>query len=122
MVAGRKSILVVVRRSPYGSSLARASLDVALSAAAFDLPLSLLFMGDGVLQLLTEQDSRGIGVKNIGRLLASLPLYDIEHVYVDAEAATRYGIDLDKAPVTTQALDGPGMQQLMADCDHLLGF
>jgi tRNA 2-thiouridine synthesizing protein C len=120
--ANKKSLLVVVRRSPYGSSLARASLDVALAAAAFEQPVSLLFMGDGVLQLLAEQDSKAIGVKNIGRLLASLPLYDIERVYVDAEAATSYGIDLGNTPVATQALDGPGMHQLMAGCDHLLGF
>ena len=122
MATDRKSLLVVVRRSPYGSSLARASLDVALAAAAFEQPLSLLFMGDGVLQLLAGQESQAMGVKNIGRLLASLPLYDIERVYVDAEAATRYGIDLGDAPVATQALDGPGIHQLMTDCDHLLGF
>jgi tRNA 2-thiouridine synthesizing protein C len=118
----QKSLLVVVRRSPYGSSLARASLDVALAAAAFEQRLSLLFMGDGVLQLLAEQESQAIGVKNIGRLLASLPLYDIERVYVDAEAAIRYGIDLGNAPVATQALDGPGINQLMTNSDHLLGF
>ncbi|RLA44693.1 MAG: sulfurtransferase complex subunit TusC [Gammaproteobacteria bacterium] len=118
----KKSVLVVVRRSPYGSSLARASLDVALAAAAFEQPLRLLFMGDGVLQLLAKQESEAIGVKNIGRLLTSLPLYDIERVYVDAAAATRYGIDLSNAPVTTQALDGPGIHQLMTDCDHVLGF
>jgi tRNA 2-thiouridine synthesizing protein C len=95
---------------------------VALAAAAFEQPISLLFMGDGVLQLMAEQDSQAIGVKNIGRLLASLPLYDIERVYVDGEAATRYCIDLGNAPVATQALDGLGMHQLMAGCDHLLGF
>ncbi len=120
--ANRKSLLIVVRRSPYGSSLARASLDVALAAAAFEQPVSLLFMGDGVLQLIAGQESQAIGVKNIGRLLASLPLYDIERVYVDAEAATRYGIDLGNAPVATQSLDGPGLHQLMTACDHLLGF
>ena len=120
--AGKKSLLIVVRHSPYGSSLARASLDVALATAAFEQPVSLLFMGDGVLQLMAEQDSQAIGVKNIGRLLASLPLYDIESVYVDAEAATRYGINLGSAPVATQTLDGPEIHRLMSGCDHLLGF
>jgi len=118
----KKSVLVVIRRSPYGSSLAKASLDVALAAAVFEQPVSLLFMGDGVLQLLAEQESRAIGVKNIGRLLASLPLYDIESVYVDARAAAHYGVDLSQAPVVMQALDGSGVHQLMAGCDHLLGF
>ena len=118
----KNSMLVVVRRAPYGSSLARAALDVALAAAAFEQPVKLLFMGDGVLQLLPGQDSGAIGVKNIGRLLASLPLYEIETVYVDSEAATRHGLDLSAAPLATRAVDGPAMHQLMDSCDHLLGF
>ena len=71
-----KQLLVVVRHSPYGSSLARASLDVALAAAAFEQPVKLLFMGDGVLQLLPGQDSQAIGQKNIGRLLLVWTKYE----------------------------------------------
>jgi len=118
----KKELLVVVRHSPYGSSLARASLDVALAAAAFEQPVKLLFMGDGVLQLLPEQDSRAIGQKNIGRLLSSLPLYDIDMVYVDAEAVARHGIDLDSAQLPARALNERAIHQLMIGCDHLLGF
>ena len=120
--ADKKSLLVVIRRSPYGSSLARAAVDAALAAAAFEQPVKLLFMGDGILQLLPNQDSHRIGAKNLGRLLASLPLYDVETVYIDAEAATFYGVELTGLPVTTQALDGAGIHQLMTSCDHILGF
>lgn len=115
-------MLVTVRHAPYGSSRARSALDVALASAAFEQPVSLLFLGDGVLQLMPEQDSATLGVRNIGRLLASLPLYDIESVYVDADAASRYGLDLAMAPLPTRSLDSTGIQQLMASCDHLLGF
>ena len=116
------SLLVIVRQPPYGSSLARAALDTALASAAFEQAVSVLFMGDGVLQLMPDQDSEAIGVKNIGRLLASLPLYDIETVYVDANAARRYQLDLAAAPLPVRALDGKGMRKLMTGCDHLLGF
>ena len=73
----KKSLLVIVRHSPYGSSLARTSLEVALSSATFDQEVALLFMGDGVLHLLPEQDSSAIGVRNIAKLIASFPLYDV---------------------------------------------
>ncbi|MDX1735029.1 MAG: sulfurtransferase complex subunit TusC, partial [Halioglobus sp.] len=82
--------LLVIRHSPYGGSLARSAVDTALAAAAFDQPVTLLFMGDGVLQLLPGQDSKAAGMKNIGRQLASLPLYDIDKVYLDSDAAARY--------------------------------
>lgn len=120
--SGKKSTLVVLRRSPYGSSLAKASIDVALAAAAFEQPVDLLFLGDGVLQLRPDQDSRVLGVKNIGRQLAALPLYDIDRVYVDSEAAARFNLDLSKAPVDTCVLNPKEIHQLMVGYDHLLGF
>jgi len=112
----------VLRHSPYGASLARASLDVALASAAFEQPVDLLFLGDGVLQLQSDQDSQSPGIKNRGRQLASLPLYDINCVYVDAEAAARYNLDLAKAPLDTRTLDPGEVHQLMVEYNHLLGF
>jgi tRNA 2-thiouridine synthesizing protein C len=118
----KKSVLIVLRRSPYGASLAKASLDVALASAAFDQPVDLLFLGDGVLQLQADQDSQPLGIKNRGRQLASLPLYDINCVYVDAEATARYNLDLEKAPLETRTLDPGEIHQLMVRYNHLLGF
>ena len=112
---------MVVRHSPYGSSLARAALDAALTAAAFEQAVELLFIGDGVLQLLPGQNSRAIGVKNIGRLLSSLPMYDIETVYADASALARYQLADNELVVPVTALDPATMHQLLCDSDHLLG-
>ena len=117
-----KRLLIVVRRAPYGSSLARTALDTALAAAAFDQPVDLLFLGDGVLQLQAGQDTAALGLKNCGRLLASLPLYDIDKVYADAAAVERYGLPIDQTPVPAELLDHQAMAELMANCDHLLGF
>lgn len=117
-----KKLLVVIRHTPYGSSLGRASLDAALAMAAFDQAVDLLFVGDGVLQLSPGQDSQAIGVKNIGKLLGSLPFYDIESVYVEAAGAKRYGLDPAMTPVPVTLLDAPAINALMAGADHLLGF
>ena len=119
---GRRASLVVVRHTPYGSSLGRAALDAALAMAAFDQPVDVLFMGDGVLNLLPDQDSRVIGVKNIGKLLASMPLYEVAAVYVEAAAVERYGLDLTLAPLPCKALDGSEIRAMMVERDHLLGF
>ena len=115
-------LLVIIRCPPYGSSLARASLEVALAAAAFDQKVNLLFLGDGVLQLLPGQDSEALGRKNQERTLASLPLYEIEQVYLDAEAAVRYGIDPLAAPVPAVILGTEQIRQLLRTHDRLLPF
>lgn len=113
--------LIVVRHSPYGSSLAKAALDTALTTAAFERPLKLLFIGEGVLQLLPDQKTAG-GVKNIARQLASLPLYDIEEVFVDAATVTSYKLDCAAMPLKASALNDTQMQRLMAEATHVLGF
>jgi tRNA 2-thiouridine synthesizing protein C len=120
--AGRKSILVVSRHAHPGSSLPRSALDTALAAAAFDLPVALLFLGEGVLQLLSAQDSSAAGVRNLRKVLDSLPLYEIETVYVDAAAAAAFGLQRDALPPQAEWLDAPGMQALLARHDHVLGF
>jgi tRNA 2-thiouridine synthesizing protein C len=120
--SGNKTVLLVLRHSPYGSSLAKAAVDVALATAAFSQAVDLLFLGDGVLQLLPGQDSRALGMKNVGRQLASLPLYDINRVYVDAQAVTRYNMDLSRAPIETRALEQEEIHRLMVGYNHLLGF
>ncbi len=118
----KRTILIVLRRSPYGSSLAKAAVDVALATAAFDQAVDLLFTGEGVLQLMPNQESHSLGKKNIGRQLASLPMYDINRVYVDAEAAARYELDITTVSVEAILLTPREMHQLMVDYDHLLGL
>ncbi len=74
------------------------------------------------MQLQAGQECAGIGVRNLGRLLASLPLYDIDYAYADAEAAARYGLDLAAAPLPVRALDARAIAELIRSHDHLLAF
>ena len=115
-------MLVIVRHSPYGSSLARTSLEVALSSATFDQEVALLFMGDGVLHLLPEQDSSAIGVRNIAKLIASFPLYELDNLYADEAALRQYGLSLQQLPRKLQGVDDEAMHQLLCQYDHCLGF
>lgn len=120
--AARKSILVVSRHAHPGSSLPRSALDTVLAAAAFDQPVALLFQGEGVLQLLPGQDSRAAGVRNLRKVIDSLPLYDIETLYVDAAAASAFGLQRDALPAGARWLDAAGIRALLARHDHVLGF
>lgn len=117
-----KQWLLVCRQPPYGNALARAALDMALAAAAFEQRVSLLFMGDGVWQLQRGQDGVAICQKDFDRQLAALPLYDVSTIYVDAEALKQRGMEpsllvLDAMPLTAQE-----MGRLMERHDLVLNF
>lgn len=115
-------VLLIARQAPYGNTLARSALDAALAGAAFDRAPTLLFMGDGVLQLLGDQDAAELGTRTHGRVLDSLPLYDIETFYVDGETLARYGVDPDNLPSGARVVDDAAIRGLLGEHDHILSF
>lgn len=88
----KKRFLIHCRHAPYGSGLARAAIDVALATSVFDQALSVLFSGDGVLQLLPEQQTDAIGEKNIEKMLQAFTLYDINDLFVDEYSLQQRGL------------------------------
>jgi len=122
MASMKKSFLLICRRAPYGQSLAREALDVALTAATFDQQVAMLFLGDGVLQLLKGQQPAAIAQKALDKQLAALPLYDIEMVYVEAEALQQRGLALSDLALPAQALSADAIAEQINMHDVVLGF
>jgi tRNA 2-thiouridine synthesizing protein C len=81
-----KIISVISRQAPYGSNRAQQSLDIALAAAVFEQSVNYIFIGDGVYQLLENQNATSIQSKTIVNALETLDLYGIERVYVDSKS------------------------------------
>jgi tRNA 2-thiouridine synthesizing protein C len=90
-----KKFLYVNRKAPYGTIYAWESLEVVLIGAAFEQDVSLLFMDDGVYQLVKEMQTKGIGMKNFTATYAALGDYDINKIYVDKDALSQRGLGLE---------------------------
>lgn len=118
-----KKILLISRHAPYGSSTAREAIDAALAASIYDQNIGILFMDDGVFQLLKNQQAQHVDQKNIGSILPALNLYGIENVYVHRES-------LDDRTITThelilddlQLLSNKDVGDLLSQQDQLLSF
>lgn len=117
-----KRILIVARHAPYGSCLARETIDAALASGVFEAELSLLFLNDGVWQLNAGQQAEVIGQKNIGNMLGALAIYDIDQVYADADSLQARGLAVDALAIPVKRLSNTEVAQLMADHDVILGF
>lgn len=117
-----KRYLIICRRPPYGESYAREALDVALAAAAFDQPVTLLFLGDGVMQLLKAQDTIAIGEKSFEKQLSALPLYDIDTMYIDAHALNQRGFTIADLSLSTQTVSENEIVALVKNHDVVLNF
>lgn len=88
-----QSVCIISTRAPYQGQSAREALDAVLVCTSYDVPTTLLLMGDGVLQLLTGQDSQQIPRKNISAMLQVLALYGIETIHVDETSLLERGLD-----------------------------
>jgi tRNA 2-thiouridine synthesizing protein C len=90
-----KKFMYVNRRPPYGTIYAWESLEVVLIGAAFDQDVSLAFIGDGVYQLIKDQDTAQSGFKNFSPTYAALGDYEVTKVYVEKESMEERGLSLD---------------------------
>jgi len=90
-----KKFMYVNRKAPYGTIYAWESLEVVLIGAAFEQDVSLAFVGDGVFQLTTNQDTGGIGMKNFSPTYAALGDYEVTKIYVEKESLEERGLTLD---------------------------
>ncbi|QJQ96606.1 MULTISPECIES: DsrE family protein [Halomonadaceae] len=111
-------LLMILRHAPHGSSWLKEGLDVALVAAAFGRDVTLLFSGEGVLSLLTEQGAGALGQKGTHPVIEMLGMYDIETLLVDADALTAYGLDREDLFVPVRPVSSVEMAQALR-C-HLL--
>jgi tRNA 2-thiouridine synthesizing protein C len=115
-----RHLLFVFRSSPYGSGRAREGLDALLAASIFDQQVSALFIGDGVLQLCSEQAPKGS--RNQHKMLLSLPLYDVNRVYFSSSALAARKIAATDIRVTGTVLQDAEITQLLTSVDQVLTF
>ena len=117
-----KNILVIQRTAPYGSSLAREGLDYVLTSAAYDQNIQMLFMADGVFQLVKTQDSSDIQLKSHLGAMEVLPLYDIEDLYVIQEDLTERSLTTDQLGLSVKVISRNDAHSLIDQQDHVMGF
>lgn len=109
-----KSLLIITRRPPTHLA-AREALDLALAAAAFGVPVGLLFMGDGVLQLRKGQDASLLQQKSLTANLGALEMYGVEDVMVCRHSLIERGLNLNQCALTVDCVDNAQIATLL---DH----
>lgn len=119
----RKKILFISRHAPYGSSTAKEALDAVLAASAYDQNLSILFMDDGVFQLLPDQNAHAIAQKSFAAMLPVLPLYGVDHIYVHQASLEQRSITINELVIeSAQRINDQDVINLIAKQDQILSF
>ena len=131
-----KKFMYVNRKAPYGTVYALESLEVVLIGAAFDQDVSLAFLDDGVYQLMKNQNTEAIGMKNFSPAFKALGDYDVNKIYVELESLQARGLSQDDLlPLTYEdedddwaekdsirVVDSQELAAVLEDQDVVLGF
>jgi len=117
-----KKFMFVNRKAPYGTIYALESLEVVLITATFDQDVSLVFLDDGVYELVKGQDTKATGIKNHSKTYRALEGYDVEKLYVERESMAARGLGEDDLIVDVTVLSTAELADLMASQDVVLSF
>ena len=114
--------MCINRKAPHGSIYAQESLDLVLVAAAFNQEVSLVFLDDGVYQLISEQNTQSIGSKNFWKTFKSLAHHEVDNLYVEAESLQKRGLSVEDLIVSVDVMDSTELGQLFEQQDLLISF
>ena len=117
-----KKVMFVNRKAPYGTIYALESLEVVLITATFDQDVGLVFLDDGVYELMKGQNTKAVGIKNFSPAYRALDGYDVEKLYVERESLEARGLSEAQLLVDVEVLSSAQMGQLMAEQDVVLSF
>lgn len=129
-MAGKKKILFINRRGPYGSIYAHEALEVALIGAAFEQQISLALIDDGVFLLRVGQETGNLQMKQFTAAYRALGDFDIHRVYVERESLLARGmneqslmaipVDAEGSGDLVEVVSSAGMMDVIESHDVLL--
>jgi len=115
-----KSLLIVSCSAPWKGSSAREALEIALSAGAFDLPTALLFLDDGLFQLVAEQQAHCLQQKDLAANLKALPLFGVDNCYAAKSSLIERGLEESALNLAVQWLDDNQIAELFTRYDQMI--
>ena len=115
-----KSLLIISRQAPWSGPGAREALDLALAGGAFDLPIGILFLDDGVFQLSGAQQPASLQQKDLGANLQALPMFGVEALYVAQRSLEERGLQDHPETLAVERLDDAGLSALIDRYDQVI--
>ncbi|SHG90651.1 sulfurtransferase complex subunit TusC [Ferrimonas marina] len=116
------STTIVFRTVPHGDARGREGLDLLLLAASYEVPLTALFIGDGVYQLLANQQPELIDSKDHISTFKALPLYDVEEIWVCADSLAERDLTSEQLILPVQTASPDAIRQQLANSQQVLTF
>ncbi|MGF1713406.1 sulfurtransferase complex subunit TusC [Photobacterium chitinilyticum] len=117
-----KSLGFVFHSAPHGNSSGREGLDAVLATSAYSEDLNVFFIGDGVFQLLNNQQPGAVLCRDYIATFKMLALYDIENIYVCEQSLLERCIDSNELVIEAELLNQADITAKLHQCQRILSF
>lgn len=115
----RSTWLFIIGSRPYTHELpSDPAIDASMAAGAFGQNASVLFTGAGC-QYLNQDISPPADQADLRKLLKSLPLYEIDHLYVSSSEPIA---DTTVVDLTVTCLEPSDIASLISNASHVVTF
>lgn len=114
-------ITVCMTTAPYHGILTQDALDFAMGATNYGHDVRLLFIDEGVLQLLSGQQPAE-GIKNHEKRLKALPFFDIEELFCCQSSLEDRNMKKEDIPHDIRLCDSEAISTILNHCDHVVRF
>ncbi len=115
------SLLFVMNHAPHGSINAQEGLDALLMGSAFS-QCSVLFKGAGVLQLVNNQQTGPLGIKDFSRTFGALRDYGVTDIYCCKAALEQYRLSAGDLLLGPEAVTASEIQAMLREHKQVLTF
>lgn len=90
-----KTIAIINTQAPFSSPTGKEALDAALIFGSYEQATSLFFIGDGVFQVIGNQNADSVETKDYLKTFSALEFYDIENIYLCQQSLTERNLTAD---------------------------
>ncbi len=116
-----KNILFVNQQAPHGTVFSQEKLQMAMVFGAFELKVSMLYLGNGVFNLVKNQQTQAIGFYNFSKqYLALEQYYDIENIFVDRDSMNERALYTEDLLIPVAVIDFSQIQTLLHEQDVII--
>jgi tRNA 2-thiouridine synthesizing protein C len=115
-------IAFVFRTHPHSTARGREGLDALLATSAYSEELQVFFLGDGVTQLIAEQETTGSYSRDYLPAFKLMDLYDIEDVFICQSSMQEYGLNKADLAIEGHLLPRAAIGAKLSACSKVITF
>ena len=115
-----KSVLIRMSKGPLSGLISGEQLETAMVAATFEQEVSILFIGDGIFNLLPAKETKEVTGYNIQKMLLALPTFEINNLFICERSLEQRQIGVSDLPKHAKVISFEDQRRLIKTTDVVL--